>query len=239
MQTLDKEILEKMSAADRVHTLLRNRILDGGIEQGQRLVVRELAMEYETSDQPVREAIRMLVGDGLAVVNKNRGACVISLSYEDIPGAYLLRGEIESLAIRLSGPRFTQADIDELSRMADEMEMLAIREEVDDYSAVNRDFHALLIARCPYPNILREVDSLWNSRFNFAFIFGIDARQVMRSSTHHLRVVEALKVGNWELAGALSRARKLEIARFLMIALNKPVPPELFDDEDGMENTDA
>lgn len=211
-----------------MHASLRERILEGDIEQGKRLVVRELAVEYETSDLPVREAIRMLQGDGLVVVNKNRGACVISIAPEDIPGAYLLRGEMEALAIRLAGPHFTEQNIADLAAMADEMVVLARNDEIDAYIAVNNTFHALLNSRCPYPNIQHEVESLRDSRFNFGVIFGIDTRQLIRSSSHHVGLVEALKAGDWERAGAVSRNRKVEIARFLLDALDQSIPPELY-----------
>lgn len=169
----------------------------------------------------------MLQGDGLVVVNKNRGACIISLTPEDIAGALLLRGEIEALAVRLAGPNFTESDVAELTRMAEEMDRLASKKATSRYVEINKNFHALLLARCPYANIRREVETLWDGKFDFGYIFGIDTRQLRHSSSHHLQLVERLAAGDWEGAANVSRARKLEVARFLLEALDQPVPLQL------------
>lgn len=218
----------EMSAAERVHAGLRSRILSGELTNGQRLVVRELAQAYSVSDLPVREAIRMLQADGLCVVNRNRGACVTKITPEDIPGYYLLRGEVEALSTRLAGPYLSEVDLTDLASMAQDMELLAMRDETEEYLAVNKAFHALILSRCPYANIRREVEALTEGRFDYAVIFGVDTRELTKSSTHHNRLVDCLKAGDWERAGAVSMARKLEVARTLLVALNRPIPPELY-----------
>lgn len=200
------------------------------------MVIRELAIEYKSSDLPVREAIRMLQSEGLAVVNKNRGACVITQTPEDIPGAYLLRGELEALATRLAGPHLTAQDIDSLDRMSRDMEIMVLQDAREPYVALNKKFHALIFQRCPYANIRRELEQLWDGSFDYGMIFGIDTKQLSKSSSHHLQLVECLRVGDWDQAANISRGRKLEIARFLLVALNRPIPPGLFpDDEHGAE----
>lgn len=217
------------SAADKIHASLRDRILSGDLDQGQRLVIREIATQCDSSDIPVREAIRMLQTDGLVIIYKNRGACVINLSPDDIPGAYLLRGELEALATRLAGPKLSPEDINELERMSNEMELLVLQDAREPYTQLNKKFHALIFDRCPYANIRTELDKLWSGKFNYGVLFGIDMRQLSKSSAHHRHLVELFKAGDWEGAAAVSKARKLEIARFLMFALERPVPPELFD----------
>lgn len=224
----DADSDHEMSAAERVHAALRSRILTGDLTNGQRLVVREIAQTYNVSDQPVREAIRMLQGDGLCVVNKNRGACVTTITSEDIPGYYLLRGEVEALSTRLAGPHLSELDLVRLAELAQDMELLAMQDETEGYVALNKEFHALILSRCPYANIRREVETLIEGHFDYAMIFGVDTRELSRSSDHHNRLVDCLKAGDWERAGAVSMGRKLEIARTLLIALNKPVPPELY-----------
>ena len=48
-----------------IYRALRERILSNEIAPGSRLVLRQLANEYDTSDIPVREALRMLERDGV------------------------------------------------------------------------------------------------------------------------------------------------------------------------------
>ena len=58
--------------ADQVYEILARQIFDGELAAGARLPVRDLADRVGTSVMPVREAIRLLVKNGLAVTHPHR-----------------------------------------------------------------------------------------------------------------------------------------------------------------------
>src|ERR1700755_2907188 len=59
---------------------LRNAICSGVIGPGAALKQDEIAAEYSVSHTPVREALKALVAEGLAVLHHNRGCFVSDLS---------------------------------------------------------------------------------------------------------------------------------------------------------------
>ena len=59
---------------------LRQRILGGQYEQGERLVENTLSLELGVSRIPVREALRALAAEGLVRIEPRRGASVARLS---------------------------------------------------------------------------------------------------------------------------------------------------------------
>src|SRR5580700_4137455 len=69
--------------ADEVADALRNAIVKGLFESGQRLIEHELATQLDVSRGPVREALSRLSQEGLVVVDRHRGASVASLSGDD------------------------------------------------------------------------------------------------------------------------------------------------------------
>ena len=70
--------------ADQVYELLAKRIFDGELAAGDRLPVRDLADQVGTDVMPVREAIRVLVKNGLAVTHPHRGARVREFTVHEL-----------------------------------------------------------------------------------------------------------------------------------------------------------
>ena len=85
-----------------VHDELRRLILAGELRPGERVREVELAQRFRVSRGPVREAIRELEGEGLAVRVQRRGSFITPLDPRDVEEIYSLRMAIEELAVRRS-----------------------------------------------------------------------------------------------------------------------------------------
>jgi GntR family transcriptional regulator, gluconate operon transcriptional repressor len=80
---------------------LRDAILDGRLPAGSRLLETELAERFGVSRGPVRDALRELAREGLAVDVPRRGTFVSSLTERDLEEVYVIRRAIEEAAVRL------------------------------------------------------------------------------------------------------------------------------------------
>lgn len=81
---------------------LSKGILSNRYAPGQRLVEAELTQRYGVSRGPLREAFRRLSAEGLVELVPNRGAIVRRLSFREAIELFQIRGELESLAVRLA-----------------------------------------------------------------------------------------------------------------------------------------
>ena len=72
--------LHPASTVDQLAAVLRERILDGDLEPGRRLIERELVEAYDVARHTLRAALRRLESEGLVRVEPNRGARVASPS---------------------------------------------------------------------------------------------------------------------------------------------------------------
>ena len=70
------EPLPELSTSELVAQRIRDAILDGAMRPGDRLVEADIAAELGVSRGPVREGIRLLAGEGLVMLRRNRGAVV-------------------------------------------------------------------------------------------------------------------------------------------------------------------
>lgn len=95
----DEQPLVHRTLSDQVADSLRKLILSGEIAPGEQLVESEIAKHFNTSRNPVREALRKLEKSGLVVGKAYKGFSVIKLSPSDIIGLYEVRLALEKVAL--------------------------------------------------------------------------------------------------------------------------------------------
>lgn len=91
--------LVNRTLSDQIADSLRKLILSGEIAPGEQLVENEIAKHFNTSRNPVREALRKLERSGLVVGKAYKGFFVVELSPSDIIGLYEVRLALEKVAL--------------------------------------------------------------------------------------------------------------------------------------------
>jgi len=89
-----------LSVSEQIAAKVGDRIVSGQLAPGARLGEQELADEFATSRGPVREAIRILEREGLAVVLPRRGAVVTSLSADELRELFEVRADLYEIVVR-------------------------------------------------------------------------------------------------------------------------------------------
>src|SRR4051794_11965613 len=92
-----------VAARDRI----RQAILQGQLEPGQRLKEEELARDFGISRTPIREALLMLQMEGLVVAERNRTAVVRKHDRNALEGRYQLRALLEGHAAKWAATNAT------------------------------------------------------------------------------------------------------------------------------------
>jgi DNA-binding GntR family transcriptional regulator len=90
------------SVVDRVAAQLRERILDGQLRAGTRLVEADISAAHGAARHTVRAALRALADEGLVDIVPNRGARVAGLDADAIVALYELRAALEVEAAHLA-----------------------------------------------------------------------------------------------------------------------------------------
>ncbi|HEV3420694.1 MAG TPA: GntR family transcriptional regulator [Candidatus Acidoferrum sp.] len=95
---------------------LRQSIIAGRLNPGERLVERELIAMMGVSRTVIREALRQLESEGLVAIVPNKGPIVRTLTVEEARDIYAIRAVLEGLAARLFTEQADQAQIARLER---------------------------------------------------------------------------------------------------------------------------
>src|SRR6478735_7628995 len=94
---------------------LRADIIAGALPFGSRLRIDELASRYGVSHMPVREALRELHGEGLVIIEPNRGARVRSFHIGFVEDLFDLRSAIETMLARRACERRTDVHLGQMA----------------------------------------------------------------------------------------------------------------------------
>jgi DNA-binding GntR family transcriptional regulator len=130
--------------SDAVTDALREAILDGVLAPSTWLREDEIAQTFQVSRTPVREALRRLADEGLAVKTAHHGAVVAELSLEDILALYVVRENLEGLAARLAAVRCPPGLVEALDRIQEEMRRSAAVGNVKALAQQNLAWHRTL-----------------------------------------------------------------------------------------------
>lgn len=189
----------RRSVEDEVYAGIREAILTGEIVGGDRLVHEDLASRFGTSRIPVRDALKRLVFDGLVETDARRAYRVTCFGRDDIEEVYNLRQMLEAYAVRCACPRFSDADLDELEHLQDDIERCAEAGDTERYVALNHTFHVRLYDGAEQPRLERIIHSLWHGLPPLTPMTG--ERSLTHTAAQHRDVLAALRQRDAEAAG--------------------------------------
>ncbi len=156
------------SSPSRVAATLREEILSGVLAPGERLRQEDIAARFGASRQPVRDALRLLEGDGLVTLVANSGAWVSKLSESECYEAYQVRERLEPLLISQSIPNLTASQV---KRLGDLVAQIENTKDIESFLRLDREFHLLSYAGAA-PGMLREfVERIWNTTQHYRRAF--------------------------------------------------------------------
>lgn len=190
---------------DVVFQTLRTAILKGDLKPGERLMELQLASKLGVSRTPIREAIRMLEQEGLAVMIPRKGAEVARMTEKDMEDVLQIRCSLEELAVRLACRSITQMEMQEL-RVA--MEQFREKTNTDDIAVIAQadvNFHDVLYRSADNPKLLGLLNNLREQMYRYRVEYLKNPSIYPQLISEHYRLYEAVRGKDEEKAAAYTR----------------------------------
>jgi DNA-binding GntR family transcriptional regulator len=187
---------------DAVLGRLRDAIVTGELEPGSRLVQEELAAQSGVRRIPLREDLRTLEGEGLVIIEPNRGAVCRPLEPKDLVDLYEVRLCLERFAVRTSAERF--ADL--RARTADLKRSAHDAIERHDFGALieaDSVFHHEIARASGNEHLLRSLDISWSQIMRAMHYFLSVDRYPQNVWADHQALARAIALGDAQAAQAL------------------------------------
>ncbi len=197
------EITSIKSVREIIHDHVRRAILDGEVEEGNRLIEEDLAERFGVSRTPVREALRQLEAEGLVEYIPRKGVVAKPLTDDDVMEIYSIRQALEALAVYWSAERITPNEIDNLRILISRMRNLTEEGKVDELIEVTARFTELLIEACKMPRLVKLISTYQEYLRQFRQQSMQNAERRRRALGEHEEIFNAVCNGESELARRL------------------------------------
>jgi DNA-binding GntR family transcriptional regulator len=186
---------------------LRDRILTGRLQPGDRLDLDQLTAEFGISRTPVREALLELSYEGLVEITPRSGMAVVGITPEDAVDNFAVLAALAGKAAEMATGRMTPAELAELADLADAIE------SSDDVVAANRRFHRALNLAARSPRLLTYLRQAVRVVPGNYFELFPEAEQ--RSKREHAALLQAMTRGDAPAARAIAEAHVLSAGEAL------------------------
>jgi DNA-binding GntR family transcriptional regulator len=184
------------TAQEAVLAELRRFIATGRLRPGEQFVQDALAAELGVSRVPLREALKILEGEGQVTYLAHRGYFVTQLSLSDLVEVYRIREILEAEAIRVGVPQMTIEDVDRLEEAMREVQAAAAVADVVTMTQANRRLHFALIEACGLPRLVRIIRLLWDATEVYRSVYYTEPHNRELVETEHHDLVAAAKAGD-------------------------------------------
>ncbi|MEX6505899.1 GntR family transcriptional regulator [Jiella sp. M17.18] len=200
---------------------LRELIISGAFEAGERLLEVQLAERLGVSRTPLRTALAQLEQEGLVERKSTTGYVVRQFTFNEVIDAIEVRGVLEGTAARLAAERgISDHGRAELAAILERLdEAIGDRPEdmdLDRYVEANAAFHEMILVLSQSAVVRREVERAVRLPFASPNAFLERQREVAAfrrsigtGQIHHRAVADAI----WRREGARAEAVMREHAR--------------------------
>ncbi|HLU83716.1 MAG TPA: GntR family transcriptional regulator [Trueperaceae bacterium] len=197
-----------MTKVELVYRSLREEIMLGTLQPGERLLFADLAKRYGVSAIPVREAVRQLESEDLVEFKPHTRVEVKALPYADGVWASEVRVELEPLAARLATPHVTNDRLERLGQIVDELGYLIEANDHRASSSLYNSFADTLYAVTPNRTLVATINELRATSMRFSAVHR--CMDLLKGSEEHLRgIYNALVHSDADNVARLTREHRL------------------------------
>ena len=200
---MEKDLQLNMDAylplRDVVFQTLRSAILRGDLKPGERLMELQLASKLGVSRTPIREAIRMLEQEGLAITIPRRGAEVAKMTEKDMGDTLQIRRALEELAVVLVCDKITEEDVQELKTAMLAFEELTKGDNVVELAKADVALHETVYRIADNPKLVQLLGDIREQMFRYRAEYLKDKSIYPVLIQEHRDMVAALEKRNKEL----------------------------------------
>jgi DNA-binding GntR family transcriptional regulator len=185
---------EYLPLRDVVFKTLRQAILKGELEPGERLMEIQLAERLGVSRTPIREAIRKLELEGLVLMIPRKGAEVARISESNLRDVLEVRRSLEELAIDLACQRMTGEELDAL-RATEDAFARAIKEgDTMKIAQLDEQYHESIYSSTKNQKLVQILNNLREQmyRYRLEYIKDGDKHQIL--VVEHEQILKALRL---------------------------------------------
>ncbi|MDH3885676.1 MAG: GntR family transcriptional regulator [Desulfobacterales bacterium] len=138
------KVIEKKPLHEEIANNLRELIMSGELQEGDKIKEDELCSSMGISKTPLREALRVLSVEGLIKLVPNRGSFVSTPTFEEIREMFDVMSVLEGICARAAAEKMSAKDLAALEKLHGKLEKNFKRRAQREYIRINNQFHSFV-----------------------------------------------------------------------------------------------
>ena len=138
------KVIEKKPLHEEIANNLRELIMSGELQEGDKIKEDELCSSMGISKTPLREALRVLSVEGLIKLVPNRGSFVSTPTFEEIREMFDVMSVLEGICARAAAEKMSAKDLATLEKLHNRLENNFKRRAQREYIRINNQFHSFV-----------------------------------------------------------------------------------------------
>ncbi|MDQ6600944.1 GntR family transcriptional regulator [Bacillus salipaludis] len=186
----------------QVTNAIREAIVTGEYEPGQKLSETALSEHFQVSRTPIREALKQLEREGLVEIIPRVGTCVTKPTEQELKELFTLKEVLEGLAAGLFAEKGDAAEIKKVRQAVDDMEEALLTSDNKLYVNANSVFHDTILEGANNSKLSYMLNLMLNQiPYNrYVFITIGDPARREKSLNEHKVILAAIENGDREKA---------------------------------------
>lgn len=197
-ENLTLQMDDYLPLRDVVFNTLREAILKGEIKPGERLMEIHLANMLGVSRTPIREAIRMLEQEGLAVTVPRKGAQVAKMTEKDLQDVLEIREALDDLAVISACARKTNEQLAQLKSAMRVFEEKTAGTDVRAIVQADEDFHDVIYSMAHNPRLTAIVGNMREQMYRYRYEYLKDRDIYAQLISEHRSIIEGFEKNDEE-----------------------------------------
>ena len=152
----------------------------------------QLAAKLGVSRTPIREAIRMLEQEGLAVTIPRKGAEVAKMTEKDMEDVLQIREALDELAAKIACEQISEEQLEELVATMHEFEESTKTDNVKKIAEADVKFHDIIYQSTGNPKLVNMVNNLREQMYRYRVEYLKDENNYPTLMKEHKDIVEGL-----------------------------------------------
>lgn len=187
------QFVRPITAQEAILIEIRRLIVTRELPPGRKLVQEQLAQQLGVSRVPVREALKLLEGEGLVRTEPHRGSFVAELEPGELVQILQLRRLLETDALAVAVHALTEEHFKILEECMSVMDDAAERGDAHALSQANRRFHLTIIEPSGWNRYISILNQLWDNSEPYSTMISSDNDVHDRRRSQHAEILEALR----------------------------------------------
>jgi DNA-binding GntR family transcriptional regulator len=184
--------------SDRLREAIEEEITTGKLLPGSRLDEAELAKRFQVSRTPIREALNLLLGEGLIEARPRRGAVVTRVTPQRLIEMFEVMAELEVMCAQLASRRMSEEELAAIESAHAACQGAVVARDADAYFYANERFHYAIYTASHNSFLFEQAAALQRKLRPYRRLQLRVRNRIQRSFDEHQAIVDALRSGTAE-----------------------------------------